>query len=105
MEQSWEPSALGAAREAWPLTAPTSGWRTTTAIRCRSYSARSPGLEFARDCARFRGSLDELAKPARERAQGVNESSVRECNRPQLDRKSTRLNSSHLGISYAVFCL
>ena len=22
-----------------------------------------------------------------------------------LDRKSTRLNSSHLGISYAVFCL
>src|SRR5205814_3260588 len=30
-------------------------------------------------------------------------------NRPQarslIDRKSTRLNSSHLGISYAVFCL
>src|SRR5436853_1945767 len=25
--------------------------------------------------------------------------------RPTLDRKSTRLNSSHLGISYAVFCL
>src|SRR5262245_17090137 len=25
--------------------------------------------------------------------------------RPVLDRKSTRLNSSHLGISYAVFCL
>src|SRR5262245_65306460 len=25
--------------------------------------------------------------------------------RPQVDRKSTRLNSSHLGISYAVFCL
>src|SRR5437899_3375914 len=24
---------------------------------------------------------------------------------PQRDRKSTRLNSSHLGISYAVFCL
>src|SRR5438045_5354037 len=24
---------------------------------------------------------------------------------PNLDRKSTRLNSSHLGISYAVFCL
>src|SRR5262245_64325578 len=23
---------------------------------------------------------------------------------PGLDRKSTRLNSSHLGISYAVFC-
>src|SRR5205814_8180338 len=25
--------------------------------------------------------------------------------RPPADRKSTRLNSSHLGISYAVFCL
>src|ERR1035438_4300360 len=25
--------------------------------------------------------------------------------RTDLDRKSTRLNSSHLGISYAVFCL
>src|ERR1039458_10515560 len=25
--------------------------------------------------------------------------------RPSKDRKSTRLNSSHLGISYAVFCL
>src|SRR5205814_9389942 len=26
-------------------------------------------------------------------------------NKQHLDRKSTRLNSSHLGISYAVFCL
>src|SRR5205814_9558442 len=25
--------------------------------------------------------------------------------KPNRDRKSTRLNSSHLGISYAVFCL
>src|SRR2546426_12413371 len=27
------------------------------------------------------------------------------CNRSETDRKSTRLNSSHLVISYAVFCL
>src|ERR1039458_10636799 len=27
------------------------------------------------------------------------------CNRSVPDRKSTRLNSSHFGISYAVFCL
>src|SRR5258707_7690827 len=27
------------------------------------------------------------------------------CQRPSLDRKSTRLNSSHANISYAVFCL
>src|SRR5205814_9953459 len=31
-------------------------------------------------------------------------SSGRQC-RKTSDRKSTRLNSSHLGISYAVFCL
>src|ERR1035441_11048839 len=35
---------------------------------------------------------------------------LRNCQRivdldPEIDRKSTRLNSSHLGISYAVFCL
>src|SRR2546426_6219786 len=29
----------------------------------------------------------------------------REVNRAEVDRKSTRLNSSHLVISYAVFCL
>src|SRR5437899_9194826 len=29
----------------------------------------------------------------------------REGDGPEQDRKSTRLNSSHLGISYAVFCL
>src|SRR5262245_64347627 len=29
----------------------------------------------------------------------------RPANMTSLDRKSTRLNSSHLGISYAVFCL
>src|SRR5205814_4416575 len=28
-----------------------------------------------------------------------------QCSRFPRDRKSTRLNSSHLGISYAVFCL
>src|SRR5256885_5165198 len=27
------------------------------------------------------------------------------CGKPAIDRKSTRLNSSHLVISYAVFCL
>src|SRR5438045_6179545 len=29
----------------------------------------------------------------------------RRCELVRVDRKSTRLNSSHLGISYAVFCL
>src|SRR5437899_8190636 len=38
----------------------------------------------------------------------VNDVVIVEAGRPNdydVDRKSTRLNSSHLGISYAVFCL
>src|SRR5437899_5224211 len=47
--------------------------------------------------ARARDSLNHL-RHAR--------SAAKRCRRGStLDRKSTRLNSSHLGISYAVFCL
>src|SRR5438874_6552154 len=44
--------------------------------------------------------VGELALQIRQRP-----GSVRGGNRPQPDRKSTRLNSSHVEISYAVFCL
>src|SRR5262245_63388078 len=40
--------------------------------------------------------------PSRDGSSARARSSARSCAR---DRKSTRLNSSHLGISYAVFCL
>src|SRR5205814_10466221 len=47
------------------------------------------------DCAKARRSSRSIATPKRPRTP-----------RPLgRDRKSTRLNSSHLGISYAVFCL
>src|SRR5256885_10963669 len=59
------------------------------------HTSRQPGLlapwvhtrgDFSRaDCDRLIGSLDATGN--------------------RLDRKSTRLNSSHLVISYAVFCL
>src|SRR5690625_6274036 len=45
----------------------------------------------------------ELAKLAEQA--GVNFFSVGESHQAYLDRKSTRLNSSHVAISYAVFCL
>src|SRR5256885_7087002 len=47
-----------------------------------------------RDRRRAESAADELAHPRRACAQAG-----------QRDRKSTRLNSSHLVISYAVFCL
>src|SRR5256885_6441266 len=40
-----------------------------------------------------------------ERARGHGDSGTRTTPRRPADRKSTRLNSSHLVISYAVFCL
>src|SRR5699024_11555272 len=47
----------------------------------------------------------------REKARIINEEIIRTCQltlgplRSAIDRKSTRLNSSHVSISYAVFCL
>src|SRR5262245_62705517 len=55
----------------------------TTLFRSPAASARRLG----------RGSSTRRARCGRARARG------------RRDRKSTRLNSSHLGISYAVFCL
>src|SRR5256886_7681736 len=43
--------------------------------------------------------------PARTGSAGVASPSPARCSRYQADRKSTRLNSSHSQISYAVFCL
>src|SRR5205814_4811388 len=47
-----------------------------------------------------------LFRSARAQGPGRTESALALCGRAEWgDRKSTRLNSSHLGISYAVFCL
>src|SRR5258705_9348451 len=58
-----------------------------------SVSAR-PAVNVCQDCGRSIGRhpITKVPEPIRNRAGGT-------------DRKSTRLNSSHLGISYAVFCL
>src|SRR5438477_7078453 len=54
----------------------------------------------AQDCThrryRYKDGVDEV-----ERAKNRTKSRVRS----MVDRKSTRLNSSHMSISYAVFCL
>src|SRR5256885_11546018 len=60
----------------------------------------SPESEALFDTAH---TLDDI----RNKAQEFNklESELKECIANVRDRKSTRLNSSHLVISYAVFCL
>src|SRR3712207_8186159 len=56
------------------------------------------------DVERLRGAVRSLvARLLRDRAHRV-AGGAHECAR-ELDRKSTRLNSSHANISYAVFCL
>src|SRR5262245_63667450 len=76
-----------------------------------SPTRRSPDLILASDLARAATTAESLR-----RAVGVpieyepllherNFGDVRGTPYADLDRKSTRLNSSHLGISYAVFCL
>src|SRR5690242_21464495 len=54
---------------------------------------RSAGL--ARTAGHRRGGLQGPPRLAADHAEGAG----------QRDRKSTRLNSSHMSISYAVFCL
>src|SRR3712207_8610524 len=52
--------------------------------------------------AQVRGSLGESVRPGRRHAPAE---PVPARQRAARDRKSTRLNSSHANISYAVFCL
>src|SRR3712207_7508710 len=58
--------------------------------RPKAFTTLYPGIQNIPDIA--------AARIAKYRA-------VAEGSRPPLDRKSTRLNSSHANISYAVFCL
>src|SRR5262245_62513225 len=51
----------------------------------------------------FRSSARAVAQARQELERALSQAGAAELVRS--DRKSTRLNSSHLGISYAVFCL
>src|SRR5262245_63191676 len=66
--------------------------RTVAHIRCAQTTAASPGARYQF----WPDSSPTAPQAAPDMAQ--------HCTAPGLDRKSTRLNSSHLGTSYAVFC-
>src|SRR5438045_6611679 len=57
------------------------------------------------DCARRPALSRRHCDCGRRRKLGGTGGDVFVRRRSERDRKSTRLNSSHLGISYAVFCL
>src|SRR3712207_7169193 len=65
---------------------------------------RARSLQLLRDQLVVDRALDVSEDADRRRAHGA-ERQARERERDARDRKSTRLNSSHANISYAVFCL
>src|SRR5207253_10685165 len=73
-------------------------------LRTRQVLDRAAGSadrqSLPRDAAR--GGRGARGRPGRLRAAEANGD---QGGHPLLDRKSTRLNSSHVAISYAVFCL
>src|SRR5256885_9840831 len=70
---------------------------TKAVVRLTKVSSMAPGLRFCRACMGFRAFLVNGLKGASLPAVAADVDA--------LDRKGTRLNSSHLVISYAVFCL
>src|SRR2546429_5131466 len=58
-----------------------------------------------RAISQARGALNALAALLPDTAELVKGTDIRSVPLSELDRKSTRLNSSHGYISYAVFCL
>src|SRR5947209_7989008 len=89
----------------------------TTLFRSRDRELPPPGLRHALDRAHARrqapgtgrrgGGRPHLDRRRRRerRAPPPRPPPLRRSRRPGQDRKSTRLNSSHANISYAVFCL
>src|SRR5690606_42153002 len=70
---------------------------------CRRPSASSPGCPSARRSRR--GSATAWWSRASATPATTTTSAAGAATPPSTDRKSTRLNSSHVKISYAVFCL
>src|SRR3712207_8805004 len=74
----------------------------TTLFRSRDYGAADPGLSLA---LTETGSADARRETDGLRAEADRRRDAGAAHRGGEDRKSTRLNSSHANISYAVFCL
>src|SRR5256885_11513345 len=74
--------------------------------QCRMADSREPHEDgrAAHRAARAPGAGDSARARAARKARALRVSVTSDSRSPE-DRKSTRLNSSHLVISYAVFCL
>src|SRR5690625_1707236 len=76
-------------------------------------AARELAAEIAKEAGELAEEFDEVTEIASDAVQVVHDGATEYDNLPDAglnanqrqDRKSTRLNSSHVAISYAVFCL
>src|SRR5205814_5712350 len=75
---------------------------SSRAVRHRLNSTSATAGITRKATSSWRRAIKLFLEPAEP---GIGESVPRAIGCPARDRKSTRLNSSHLGISYAVFCL
>src|SRR5690606_39869929 len=89
-QRSHRPTAGGPARPVRP--APRSHRRTMSTTAQAPTSGATPGF-------------DEVPGRYKVRDLSLAEAGRHQLREGQVDRKSTRLNSSHVKISYAVFCL
>src|SRR5207249_5506734 len=71
---------------------------------CSLHRPRSNRATFTTCSAPGRSSGNDAENVKGETRSGIRHKDVN-TGSPRLDRKSTRLNSSHVSISYAVFCL
>src|SRR5436190_3390934 len=78
----------------------TTLFRSSWSARARALVSGRCTRELAQDVGRGEGRVDRLVPLVAGGSAGPGQRSRR-----QQDRKSTRLNSSHTVISYAVFCL
>src|SRR5215510_15618734 len=94
------------------IALPNSSSEKTTPVTSVRVSSAKPRVRIRNsNCSSVRSGGRLASGPARGAARRVPRSecghivSRRPPNRRSRDRKSTRLNSSHVAISYAVFCL
>src|SRR5262245_64587919 len=83
---------------------PTSTLFPYTTLFRSSHDGRDGPTHVHRRRDRPHGESAIASWPSRPSVLSLVREGTPECH-PVADRKSTRLNSSHLGISYAVFCL
>jgi len=100
-------SGVGArSSRAWPASSPEKPRAMASAMDASSAPARRAAWAARASAGLPAGSAQAAGSPSQRRTASEMALSRRaRVSADRSDRKSTRLNSSHLGISYAVFCL